>query len=75
MINAGIPEENNAQAKRLAEMQTQLETLRQQVERQNAVRTVAYCGMGLAAASFLWQIIALILALTRRKEKDTEKVG
>ena len=56
-------------------MQTQLETLRQQVERQNAVRTVAYCGMGLAAASFLWQIIALILALTRRKEKDTEKVG
>ncbi len=75
VINVGIPEENNAQAKQLAEMQTQLETLRQQVERQNAVRTVAYCGMGLAAASFLWQIIALILALTRRKEKDTEKVG
>lgn len=72
-INAGPSPENNAQFKQLSQAQSRIESLQNDVQKQASYRTIAICGLALASVSLLWQIIALILAFTREKEKNENR--
>ena len=71
-INAGTVPADSQQASQLAQAQADIVQLQQQIQKQASYRTAAICGVALAGASLLWQIIALILALTHAKKKDPE---
>ena len=71
-LNAGNIPANAEQATQLAQAQANIAALEQEVQQQASYRTIAVCGLALAGASLLWQIIALILALTRTKKERRE---
>ena len=74
-INAGSVPENTRQAQQLSQAQADIAALQQQLDAQSSNRTLAICALCVAGASLLWQIIALILALTRSKKEYYESTG
>ena len=71
-ISSGSVPENTQQ---LSQAQADIAELRQQLQDQESNRNLAIGALALAGISLLWQIIALILALTRSKKEYYENSG